>query len=81
MRPDLIRRAVSLARESGAAIVVGHGETIAEPVAAGTNRALIEAGVEVLAPIQGLIDKADATLAANGAAWPSKSQRRGPQSR
>jgi histidinol phosphatase-like PHP family hydrolase len=63
VRPDLIRRAVSLARESGAAIVVGHGETIAEPVAAGTNRALIEAGVDILAH-PGLIDKADATLAA-----------------
>jgi histidinol phosphatase-like PHP family hydrolase len=63
VRPDLIRRAVSLARESGAAIVVGHGETIAEPVAAGTNRALIEAGVDILAH-PGLIDKADAALAA-----------------
>jgi putative hydrolase len=63
VRPDLIRRAVSLARKSGAAIVVGHGETIAEPVAAGTNRALIEAGVDILAH-PGLIDKADAALAA-----------------
>jgi histidinol phosphatase-like PHP family hydrolase len=54
---------VSLARESGAAIVVGHGETIVEPVAAGTNRALIEAGVDILAH-PGLIDKADAALAA-----------------
>jgi histidinol phosphatase-like PHP family hydrolase len=63
VRPDLIRRAVSLARESGAAIVVGHGETIVEPVAAGTNRALIEAGVDILAH-PGLIDKADAALAA-----------------
>ena len=63
VRPDLIRRAVSLARESGAAIVVGHGETIVEPVAAGTNRALIEAGVDILAH-PGLMDKADAALAA-----------------
>ena len=63
VRPDLIRRAVSLARECGAVIVVGHGETIAEPVAPGTNRALIEAGVDILAH-PGLIDKADASLAA-----------------
>jgi putative hydrolase len=63
VRPDLIRRAVSLARGCGAAIVVGHGETIVEPVAPGTNRALIEAGVDVLAH-PGLIDKADAALAA-----------------
>jgi histidinol phosphatase-like PHP family hydrolase len=63
VRPDLIRRAVTLARESGAVIVVGHGETIAEPVAPGTNRALIEAGVDILAH-PGLMDKADAALAA-----------------
>jgi histidinol phosphatase-like PHP family hydrolase len=63
VRPDLVRRAVALARECGAAIVVGHGETIAEPVAPGTNRALIEVGVDILAH-PGLIEKADASLAA-----------------
>ena len=63
VRPDLVCRAVTLARESGAAIVVGHGETIVEPVAPGTNRALIEAGVDILAH-PGLIEKSDAALAA-----------------
>lgn len=63
VRPELIRRAVSLARRAGAAVVVGHGETIVEPVLAGTNRALIEAGVDVLAH-PGLMDRADAKLAA-----------------
>ena len=63
VRPELAARAVALARKCGAAVVVGHGETIVEPVLAGTNRALIEAGVDILAH-PGLIDEADAALAA-----------------
>jgi len=63
VRPDLIERAVSMARKAGAAVVVGHGETIVEPVAPGTNRALIEANVDILAH-PGLIAKEDAALAA-----------------
>jgi putative hydrolase len=38
-----------LARKLGFAYVVVHGETIAEPVEAGTNAAAIEAGVDILA--------------------------------
>jgi histidinol phosphatase-like PHP family hydrolase len=63
VRPELIARAVALARRCGAAVVVGHGQTIAEPVLAGTNRALILAGVDIVAH-PGLIDLADAKLAA-----------------
>ena len=63
VRPELIARAVRLARRTGAEIVLGHGETIAEPVLAGTNRALIEAGVDVLAH-PGLIAETEARLAA-----------------
>ena len=63
VRPELIARAVALARRNGAAVVVGHGQTIAEPVLDGTNRALILAGVDIVAH-PGLIDKADAKLAA-----------------
>ncbi len=63
VRPELIARAVRLARRAGAEIVLGHGETIMEPVLAGTNRAFIEAGVDVLAH-PGLITEADARLAA-----------------
>jgi len=63
VRPELIRRAVGRARNAGAEIVVGHGETIVEPVLPGTNRALIEAGVDVVGH-PGLISKADAELAA-----------------
>ena len=47
--PDLIPTLAARARELGAAIVVVHGETIVEPVPPGTNRAAIEAGVDILA--------------------------------
>ena len=56
---DLVRRA----RRLGAALVVMHGETISEPVAPGTNRAAIEAGVDILAH-PGLIGGEEARLAA-----------------
>jgi len=45
MIPMLIQRA----RELGARLVVVHGETIVEPVIEGTNRAAIEACVDILA--------------------------------
>lgn len=63
VRPGQIAEAVKLARELGAAYVVVHGETLAEPVMPGTNRAAIEAGVDILAH-PGLIDPDDVRLAA-----------------
>ena len=63
VRPELVARAVRLARKAGAEIIVGHGETIVEPVLPGTNRALIEAGIDLLAH-PGLITRADAKRAA-----------------
>lgn len=47
--PGKIERLVLLSRALGAEIVVAHGETPVEPVAPGTNRAAIEAGVDLLA--------------------------------
>jgi histidinol phosphatase-like PHP family hydrolase len=52
----------SRARALGAALVVLHGETVTEPVAEGTNRAGIEAGVDILAH-PGLITEEDTILA------------------
>lgn len=52
-----------MAREHGAQLVVAHGETIVEPVAPGTNRAAIEAGVDILAH-PGLISAEEVELAA-----------------
>lgn len=37
------------ARERGAKIIIGHGQTPAEPVFAGTNRAALEADIDILA--------------------------------
>lgn len=63
VRPGQIAEAVGLARELGAAYVVVHGETLCEPVAAGTNRAAIEAGTDILAH-PGLISEDEVRLAA-----------------
>ena len=57
--PDLVKKA----RDFGAQIVLVHGETIVEPVAAGTNHAAIMAGVDILAH-PGLITAKDTALAA-----------------
>jgi len=62
-RPQHIARVVARARELGAQIVLVHGETPAEPVIEGTNRAAIEAGCDILAH-PGLMTAADARLAA-----------------
>ncbi|RJR19650.1 MAG: histidinol phosphate phosphatase domain-containing protein [Nitrospiraceae bacterium] len=61
--PDLIGKLVADARDLGAGIVVVHGETIAEPVIPGTNRAGIESGADILSH-PGLISIEDAALAA-----------------
>ncbi len=47
--PAKILPLVTLARRLGAEIVVVHGETPVEPVRPGTNRAALEAGVDILA--------------------------------
>ena len=60
--PTLIPDLVKEARKLGAQIVLVHGETIVEPVAEGTNRAAIEAGVDILAH-PGLISEDDLLFA------------------
>lgn len=61
--PALFKSLTVKARELGALIVVAHGETPVEPVAPGTNRAALEAGVDLLAH-PGFITEEDAALAA-----------------
>ncbi len=61
--PPLIQSLIQRARDLGAELVVVHGETLVEPVAPGTNRAAIEAGVDVLAH-PGMITPDQAALAA-----------------
>ncbi|OGW74838.1 MAG: PHP domain-containing protein [Omnitrophica bacterium RBG_13_46_9] len=60
--PESIRGLVKYARKKKAKIIVGHGETISEPVLKGTNRAFIKAGVDILAH-PGMISEDDIELA------------------
>lgn len=62
--PKMIANLVVKCRDLGATIVLVHGETIIEPVEPGTNRAAIEAGVDILAH-PGLISTEDAKEAAD----------------
>jgi putative hydrolase len=61
--PDTFKALTKKARMLGAKIVVAHGETLVEPVHPGTNRAAIEAKVDILAH-PGLITGEEAELAA-----------------
>ncbi len=60
--PETFGALTEQARSLGAVIVVAHGETLVEPVHPGTNRAAIEAGVDILAH-PGMINKEEAELA------------------
>jgi histidinol phosphatase-like PHP family hydrolase len=64
------------ARELGAQVVVVHGETIVEPVAAGTNMAAIEAGADILSH-PGFLSEAEALLAAEKGVFLELSGRKG----
>ena len=61
--PKLISALVRKARDLGAKLVVIHGESIVEPVAPGTNRAGLEADIDILAH-PGLISPEEAAMAA-----------------
>jgi histidinol phosphatase-like PHP family hydrolase len=50
------------ARKAGIKVIIGHGETTAEPVIKGTNRAALEADIDILAH-PGLITDKDAKFA------------------
>jgi histidinol phosphatase-like PHP family hydrolase len=63
VRPGQIASLAERCRQLGARIILVHGETIVEPVPGGTNRAAIEAGVDVLAH-PGMITEQDVELAA-----------------
>lgn len=61
--PSQIGPLVAQARALGAVLVVVHGETLAEPVAPGTNRAGLDTEIDILAH-PGLITLEEAQLAA-----------------
>jgi histidinol phosphatase-like PHP family hydrolase len=60
--PGQFASLTKLARELGSELVIAHGESLAESVYPGTNRAAIEARVDILAH-PGLITEEDALLA------------------
>ncbi len=62
VHPKRISGLVRRARDLGAEIVVCHGETMVEPVTPGTNRAAIEAKVDILAH-PGFITRQECALA------------------
>jgi histidinol phosphatase-like PHP family hydrolase len=57
-------------------LIVVHGETLAEPVAPGTNRAALEADIDILAH-PGLITQEEATLARERSIFLEISARKG----
>ncbi len=60
--PALIGPLASQARALGVPLIIIHGENLAEPVAPGTNRAALEADIDILAH-PGLITPEEAALA------------------
>jgi len=76
VHPQDIAALAGEARKLGAKIVVVHGETIIEPVPAGTNLAAIKAGVDILAH-PGLITEEEAKLAAEKNVYLEITTRRG----
>ena len=74
--PAMFSDLVAKARDLGAQVVVGHGETLVEPVFPGTNLAAIEAGVDILAH-PGFISQKEAELAAANDVFLELSGRKG----
>ena len=74
--PAMFGELVTRARDLGAQIVIGHGETVVEPVLPGTNLAAIKAGVDILAH-PGFISRTEAELAAANDVFLELSGRKG----
>ena len=74
--PALIGPLTAQARALGAPLIVVHGESLAEPVAPGTNRAAIEADVDILAH-PGLITLEEAARARERGVFLELSARKG----
>ena len=74
--PEMFADLVAQSRKLGAQIIVGHGETVMEPVKAGTNMAAIQAGVDILAH-PGFITGEEAQLAAEKGVYLELTGRKG----
>lgn len=74
--PSHIEPLAEQARNLGAKIVVVHGETIVEPVMLGTNRAALNANIDILAH-PGLISEEEVVMAAERGIFLEISARKG----
>jgi histidinol phosphatase-like PHP family hydrolase len=74
--PETIPEMAYEARRLGARLIVVHGETLVEPVPRGTNRAAVEADIDILAH-PGLITEEEARLAARNGILLEVSARKG----
>ena len=74
--PSQIGQLAEEARSLGAKVVVVHGETIAEPVIPGTNRAALAADIDILAH-PGLISEEEVRMAAEKGIFLEISARKG----
>jgi histidinol phosphatase-like PHP family hydrolase len=74
--PALIAPLTAQARALGVPLIIVHGETLAEPVAPGTNRAAIEADIDLLSH-PGLITLEEAALARERGIFLELSARKG----
>jgi len=76
VHPEHISSLAREARALGAKIIVVHGETVVEPVMPGTNRAALEASVDILAH-PGLLTEEEAKIAAGSSVFLEISARQG----
>jgi histidinol phosphatase-like PHP family hydrolase len=60
--PNQFKPLTQYARKEGMKVIIGHGETLMEPVEKGVNRAALDAGIDILAH-PGLISDSDVKLA------------------
>jgi len=74
--PEMFVGLVAQSRKLGAKIIVGHGETVMEPVKTGTNLAAIQAGVDILAH-PGFITREEAQEAAEKGVYLELTGRKG----
>ena len=74
--PDLIGPLTAKARALGVPLIVIHGETLVEPVAPGTNRAALEADIDILSH-PGLLTREEAALAQKRGVFLEISARKG----
>ncbi|MFZ2385295.1 MAG: histidinol phosphate phosphatase domain-containing protein [Candidatus Omnitrophota bacterium] len=74
--PEQFKPLAAYARKQGIQVIIAHGETPAEPVIKGTNRAALLAGIDILAH-PGSITAEDAGLAAQKGIFLEVTTRRG----